>query len=275
MASAIVSVLGIAALLFATSIVVRGMREERVPGTGERPAAGERLREATRRLSATLGAGFVGGLLVAGFGGRFFMRAVGATSNDAAQGRLTEAGEVVGKVTFGGTVFFLFLGAAVGVLGAAGFAAVRAWLPVRSVAAGLVAAGIGSGLLARPTELLAPDSVDFVILGPVWFAVAFALFIVLVLGATTAVLADRWVRVWPAPALSIRGALGLLPLVPILLLGPGAVIVPALVAARTVWPETTTPGQRAGPGLAAAAVLVAGGVVGWAWTLVTAVEILA
>ena len=229
-----------------------------------------RVREATRRLAATLAAGFVGGLIVAGVGGRFFMRAIGATSDEDAQGRLTEAGEVVGRVTLGGSIFFVFLGAGIGSLGALGLYAARAWLPRRSVVAGLVVAGIGAGLLARPTELLAPESVDFEILGPLWFAVLFALLLIVLLGSATTVLADRWVRRWPAPALSIQGVAGLVPLVPLIVLGPGVVVVPVLVACRTTWPESVSGGRRAtviGTGLLIAAA------VGWAWTLAAGVEI--
>ena len=50
------------------------------------------------------------------------MRIIGATSDEAAaQRRLTEAGEVVGVVTGGGTVFFVFLGAGIGLLGGLGY----------------------------------------------------------------------------------------------------------------------------------------------------------
>ena len=162
-----------------------------------------------------------------------------------------------------------------GLLGAVGLFAVRAWLPRRSVLAGLTVAGIGAALLARPTELLDPDSSDFEILGPVWFAVTFAVGLIVLLGAVTAVLADRWVDRWPSPAWTIRGVCGLLPLVPLLLLGPGVVIIPALVLFRVlVWPRSAAePATRVG--IAASGVVLAAGIAGWAWTLVVSAQILA
>src|SRR5262245_21326831 len=67
--------------------------------------------DALRTLSAMLGAGAVAGFLVAGLGGRLFMRLMAATSGDAVQGRLTEAEEVVGDITFNGTLgFIIFIG---------------------------------------------------------------------------------------------------------------------------------------------------------------------
>lgn len=271
MSALIVSGAGVAGLALAVWLVVAGWETAASPSIPRAEPRRERLIEAVRQLAGTAAAGFVGGFLVAGLGGRFFMRAVGATSGDAAQGRLTEAEEVVGQVTTGGTIFFLFLGAGLGVLGAVGLYALRPWLPARTLVAGLIIGGIGSGLLARPSELLDPDSIDFVILGPVWFSVVFALGIVLLLCTATAVLVDRWSQRWPRPAWTFRGTVAMVPLAMFVLVGFGAVVVLAALAGRA---QGTEDGGRSQVGAVASLVLVVAAGVGWLWTATAAVEIL-
>ena len=200
------------------------------------------------------------------------MRIIGATSDEAAaQRRLTEAGEVVGVVTGGGTAFFVFFSAGIGLLGGLGYFLLRPWLPDRSAVAGLVAAGIGAGLLARPTDLLNPESIDFEILGPRWLAVALALLIVVGLGVLGGVLIDSFTQRWPSPAPTVTGVAGVTPLVLLLGLGPGAVVVAVALAARTV----VRPGRPAtgrDPTRVAAALVLVAGAVGWFWTLVAAAQ---
>ncbi len=74
-------------------------------------SAGAAAVDGLRVVAVSLWAGIVAGLLVPGLGGRLLMRITAATSPPEAQGRLTEAGEVVGEITLGGTVgFVLFVG---------------------------------------------------------------------------------------------------------------------------------------------------------------------
>jgi hypothetical protein len=272
--TAILVVLGGTALAIAMWITFDGAHTVApiVEAGTKRP---QRFQEAIRQLSAMFGAGFVCGLLVTGFGGRLFMRMVAITSDDAAQGRLTEADELVGEVTLGGSVFFIVFASGFGVLGVIGLFLFRPWLPRRSIVAGLVVAGIGAALLARPTDFLAPGSIDFEILGPRWFAGGFALGLIVLLGTATATLADRWVRLWPAPELSIRGVVGLIPLAPLVLLGPGVVIIPVLLLQRTFLPQGRGEGRRSTSGLAIYGIVIAAGLAGWAWTLIAVGEILA
>ena len=132
---------------------------------------------------------------------------------------------------------------------------------------------VGADSLARPLDLLAPESIDFEILGPLWLAVGFAVGLIMLLGTATCVLADRWVQQRPKPTCSVRGICGLLPFLPLILSGLVAVIVPVLIAGRTARPERqridATPKDQV-----FAAVLVVAAIAGWAWTLAAAAEII-
>lgn len=270
----------VVAVLSATAVGVAGLLLVRLRSTERAPpaptaaaSARQRLGEAVRATAAAVAGGILAGLLVAGFGGRLLMRVIGATSDDAAQGRLTEAGEVVGRVTGGGTAFFVFFGAGIGLLGGLGYFLLRRWLPRRSLPAGLVAAGIGAAALARPTDLLNPESIDFEILGPRWLAVVLALVLIAGLGSLGAVLIDSFTRQWPSPALTVKGVAGLAPLVVLAGLGPAALILLPVIAVRTM--------VRPGPQVADAtdiaraipALLLVAGSLGWLWTLATAAQI--
>lgn len=241
----------------------------------------QRLIRVIGRASALLTAGVVSGVLVLGLGLRLMMRVAAATSPESAQGRLTDADEVVGDVTLGGTMF-LVLGVGVlgGMVSVAAWAAFRRWLPERSVLAGVVAAAVGSGMLARPSGLIDPHNRDFVILSPAWLALLMSVAVVLAFGVSFAVLADRWAARWPVPALTVRGVLCVLPFFGVLALsltiGPlaGVLVVVVSVAA---WRQgrSTRPGrwlersERPG-GL----VLRAAAVLGAVWVGVSAVQVL-
>src|SRR5438132_336198 len=55
--------------------------------------------------------GLASGLVAAGAGGRLVMRLLAVTAGAPAQGRITEAEEVVGRITVGGTIgFIIFVG---------------------------------------------------------------------------------------------------------------------------------------------------------------------
>jgi hypothetical protein len=74
-------------------------------------------------------AGVVSGLLVAGVGGRLAMRLIALVAPDDRIGLLTEGGNVVGEVTFGGTLAFLgFVGLGFGAFGATALVAMWPWL---------------------------------------------------------------------------------------------------------------------------------------------------
>lgn len=94
------------------------------------PSAGLVGRRYLWYLTLAVVSGVGSGLLVAGPGGRLAMRLLAATAGDAAQGRKTEAEEIVGRISVGGTIGLvifvaLFFGLATGVL----FLLIRRWLP--------------------------------------------------------------------------------------------------------------------------------------------------
>ena len=274
-ATFVVTALGVVAVGAAVLLGV-WLRDARTGSTPLGPDAGSRAKisEATRTISASLAGGVVAGLLVAGLGGRLLMRLVAVTSDESAQGRLTEADEVVGRVTAGGTVgLVVFVGLFSGIFGGLGLSLFRRFLPSRSWVAGLVVAGAIGGFLARPVDLLNPDSIDFSILGPRWFAAALGVALIGGLGIVGAELIDTLTDRWPDPALSPAGLAGLLPLVLLGLLGPGLLVVlPVLAIVALVRPGQFV-ADSPGLGHAVSGLAITAGVLGWLWIVVAAGQI--
>lgn len=141
--------------------------------------------------------GLGGGVLVAGAGGRLAMRLLAATAGDAAQGRLTEAEETVGRITTGGTIgFILFVGVFSGLAAGGLLMILRRWLPNgrwRGVAFG--------GLLlvggATRVEPLRGDNPDFDVVGPSWVALVAFMSLVLLTGMAVAAIAARYAQHQP------------------------------------------------------------------------------
>jgi hypothetical protein len=147
--------------------------------------------DAVRSVATVLAAGLVAGFLVVGLGGRLVMRVLGATSGDRAQGRLTEADEVVGEITFGGSLgFVLFVGLLVPAGASLLYLAFRRFLPGPAWIGGLI-----FGLLLLATfgvdDPLSSDNVDFKILAPLPLAVTLVVVTALLFGVTFAALAAR------------------------------------------------------------------------------------
>ena len=188
----LVAALGIVALGVATLIAWRGRRLPAVAPRSLPTTAGASALDAMRTVSAIGGAALVAGFLVPGLGGRLFMRVLAATSGSDAQGRLTEADEVVGDITFDGSLgFVIFVGLVLPFAAALGYLALRHYLPGRAAAAGV---GFGVILLAvfGVDDPLAPDNVDFDILSPLWLAVLGIMGLGLLYGVTFSALAARF-----------------------------------------------------------------------------------
>jgi hypothetical protein len=199
-------------------------REFRAPPADGPLTAGEAARRFVWYASLALVAGTAVGIAVIGCGGRLAMRLLAVTAGDDAQGRITEADEVVGRITVGGTVgFVLFTGILGGLMGAASYLLVRRLLPAGPL--GGVAFGLGLlVVLGTVVDPLRDENPDFDLVGPGWLSVAVfaALAVVfgLVLAAATARLSS-WL-----PLLSTE------PRVPL------RYIPPALVAGLLFFPVT-------------------------------------
>ena len=143
----------------------------RAPPTEHEPTPREVARRVAWYGSLVLVAGPVVGACVIGAGGRLAMRLLAVTGGDGAQGRITEADEVVGDITAGGTIsFILFNGILGGTAIAALYLLVRRLLPASRLAG--VAFGAGLLVVAGTTvDPLRRDNPDFDLVGPGWLAV--------------------------------------------------------------------------------------------------------
>jgi len=235
-----------AAMATAAVVAVRLRHTRRTPSplTGGEPF-GERLAVTASRACGMLVGAYLAGVLAIGAGGRLLMRVLAVTSSDAVQGARTEADEVIGKVSVGGSFFLIVV---VGI-GAAGcglvlYVVMRRWLPERSLAAGLVGVAIGGGLLVRPTGLLTSANSDFTLVAPVLLAVALCIMTLVLFGATFGVLVDYLGAQWPRPGWSARGVGSVLPLAVLLLVPPLFIAVVIGVLVGTVVPRLRSRGAE-------------------------------
>jgi len=139
-------------------------------------------------------AGVIAGLLGAGAGGRLIMRALALTSPPSADGQITEAQEVVGEMSVGGTLgLLIFGGAFTGVLAAALYVVLYRWLPsgrARGVAFGALILVAFSWWV----EPLRGSNPDFDIVGPGWLTVVAFSALALVEGMLVAAVVGRLSR---------------------------------------------------------------------------------
>lgn len=265
----VMAVCGLMVLAGAVGVVYWGGREVSVPAGGGEPAdpppAGLVARRYLWYLTLAVVAGVGSGVLVAGAGGRLVMRLLAVTAGDAARGRVTQAGEIVGRISVGGTIGFivfaaLFFGFATGAL----YLLVRRWLPGGRLG-GVAYGGLLLVLAATRIEPLHPDNPDFDIVGPGWLAVAAFGGLVVLHGMLVAALAGRYSAVAPLPAWDRRSFVAhaplalLLPAAPIFV--PVVVVGAAAVALSRIRPLTaflrSRPASLIGRALVVAAALVA------------------
>jgi len=181
-----------------------------VDGGSARPA-----RAFTWLAAVALLTGLLVGVLVVGPAGRLAMRLLAATSPDA-QGRTTEADQVVGQISLSGTLaFFIFVGVPFGLAVGVAYALAAFILP-RGMAGGAVF-GIASLVVFGSTlDPLRSDNPDFDIVGPGWLSVTvFAVMAVLTgmltapiagrLGAALAYLRKWWAAGWTSRWGGVRG----------------------------------------------------------------------
>jgi hypothetical protein len=192
----------------------------------EPPAVALVVRRYLWAVNLAVVAGVGAGVLAAGAGGRLVMRLLAVTAGDGAQGRLTEADQVVGRISAGGTAGFviftaLFLGTATG----AAYLLVRRWLPAGR-AGGLVYGVLLLLLGGTRLEPLREGNLDFDLVGPGWVSVATFSALVLFHGMLVAALAGRASRAVP---LLGRDPRAIAAHAPLLLLAPLAPVVAILV----------------------------------------------
>lgn len=148
-------------------------------------------------LTVAAVSGLVAGVVFLGIGGRLVMRLLAITADTEAQGRITEADEVVGEITLGGTIgFMIFVGVLLGTVGGFGYALVRRWLPKGRLS------GLTFGLLllvifATRADPLRPENPDFLIVGPSWLAVVAFAIVVIGYGMLVGAIAGRFSRSLP------------------------------------------------------------------------------
>lgn len=206
-------------------VVQWGSSEVRLPATGELPVPSPRAvgRRFVWYLTLAVVAGVGSGILIAGAGGRLAMRLLAATAGDAAQGRVTEAEEIVGRVSAGGTIGFivfvaLFFGLATGAL----YLLIRRWLPAGRLG-GLAYGLFLLVLLATRIDPLRADNPDFDIVGPGWVAVVVFGALVVVHGMLVSAIAGRYSRTLPLISKQRRSVLAYAPLLILLPMAPAAV----------------------------------------------------
>ncbi|MFL6206933.1 MAG: hypothetical protein ACJ739_16445 [Acidimicrobiales bacterium] len=229
--------MGVCGLLL-TGAVVLALRWIDLPFASppviDAPSAGEVARRFAWYSSLVLTAGIAAGVAVIGAGGRLAMRLLAATSGDDAQGRITEADEVVGEITSEGTIgFILFNGIFGGVTAAAVYLVLRRLLPPRWVG-GLA---FGAGLLVvlgTTVDPLRDENPDFDLVGPGWLSVAVFTVLALVFGVVLAAFMAKASAWLPLPSTNRGVLLHYLPIGVVALVGFTVTVALAVVGVVVV-----------------------------------------
>ncbi len=229
----IVVICGLLAVLGLVGVARWGGTDFHAPpsdGEASPPTAGDVARRYLRSVTLAIGSGVGAGLLVSGPGGRLAMRLLAATAGDAAQGRETEAEEIVGRITASGTISFvlftaLFFGAATGAL----YLVIRRWLPAGRLG-GLAFGMLLLVLAATRIDPLRSDNPDFDIVGPGWVALVVFGAVVIFHGMLVAAIAGRYSLVLQLPSWNVRSMAPYAPLLLMLPVFPVFVLVAAVGA---------------------------------------------
>lgn len=168
-------------------------------------------RAAIPEIRATVLAGIWLGALVGGVGGRLAMLLLRVLSPDHLHGIDTDDGFAMGEVTLLGSYNLILLGAMFGVIGASAYRWVAPWLIgpgwFRHLSAALGAGAVVGGMLVHQ------EGLDFVVLRPLWLAIALFVLIPALFGffigpleralARPGSWVDRGRRQWIVPVVSV------------------------------------------------------------------------
>src|ERR671937_431736 len=126
---AVVVGFGVLLLLGLAVVLWWGGLDFRAPSGGDpagHPSAGRVVRSYAWYVTVALVSGLAAGILAAGAGGRLVMRLLAVTAGADAQGQITEAEEIVGRITVDGTIgFVVFNGLFFGLPSAVGYLLLR------------------------------------------------------------------------------------------------------------------------------------------------------
>jgi hypothetical protein len=185
-------------------------------------------------LAVALLSGAAAGILAAGAGGRLVMRLLAVTAGADVQGQVTEAQEIVGRITVDGTLgFVVFTGLFFGPVSGAAYLLLRRWLPAGR-AGGLAFGALLLVVAGTRLEPLRRSNPDFDLVGPGWVSVVAFTLLVVFHGMLVAALAGRLSRA--VPLLAARpGAIAVhAPLLLLVLPGPSVALVLIIVGVLVV-----------------------------------------
>ena len=235
--------MGVCGALLVTALVV-GVRWSTLPFASPPPIDAPSATEVARRFAwycaLLLAAGITSGIAVVGTGGRLAMRLLAVTAGDDAQGRITEAEEVVGEITVGGSIaFVLFTGVFVGVAAAGIYLVIRRLLPAGWLG-GLL---LGAGLLivfGSTQDPLRSENPDFDLVGPGWVAVLVFTALALAYGVALVGFVARLSAWLPLPVMQLEVLPKYAPIILLALVGftvtASLVLLGALTILAPRWP---------------------------------------
>jgi hypothetical protein len=204
------------------------------PGPTDPPPVSLVVRRYLWYLAVALLAGAAAGILAAGAGGRLVMRLLAVTAGADAQGQITEAEQIVGRITLDGTIgFVVFTGLFFGPVSGAAYLLLRRWLPAGR-AGGLAFGALLLVVAGTRLEPLRRSNPDFDLVGPGWLSVVAFTVLVVFHGTLVAALAGRLSRA--VPLLAARpGAIAVhAPLLLLVLPGPLVALVLIIVGVLVV-----------------------------------------
>ncbi len=151
------------------------------------PSLDDDIRGALRHAAIGVAAGALTGFVVGGILGRLAMLVLRLTSGDRVTGVITDDGFEVGRMTLGGSLGLALgytgLGVVLGLL----YALARRFLPRRGriIAWSAVTAALGGATFVHA------DGIDYLVLEPLWLAIAFFVGLPALAGLSVAWLVER------------------------------------------------------------------------------------